>query len=143
MLRHFKFPEQIETFKSIHLDSSEQKTMPPLAPSANVGLRENQVHIGVYPGGPTLFWGVRERKSNTGGNREGLVNICVMYTIAAIKMAVCLVDIIDDDVSQNHCVSNCSSTETVASSNLSQHILTRIVVRKQDCRIVQFKHAAR
>ena len=50
-----------------------------------------------------------------------------MYLVAAIKMAVCLVEIIDDDVSQNHCVSNCSSTKTVASSNLSQHILTRIV----------------
>ena len=47
-----------------------------------------------------------------------------MYLIAATKMAVCLVDIIDDDVSQVHCVSNCSSTKTVASSNLSQHILT-------------------
>ena len=42
-------------------------------------------------------------------------------------MAVCLVEIIDDDVSQNHCVSNCSTTKTVASSDLSQHILTRIV----------------
>ena len=51
-----------------------------------------------------------------------------MYLIAAIKMAVCLVEIIDDNVSQNHCVSNCSLTKTVASSNLSQHILTRIVV---------------
>ena len=50
-----------------------------------------------------------------------------MYLIAAIKMAVCLVEIIYDNVSQNHCVSNCSSTKTVASSNLSQHILTRIV----------------
>ena len=49
-----------------------------------------------------------------------------MYLIAAIKMAVCLVEIIDDDVFQNHCLSNCSSTKTVASSNLSQHILTRI-----------------
>ena len=46
-----------------------------------------------------------------------------MYLIAAIKVAVCLVEIIDDNVSQNHCVSNCSSTRTVASSNLSQHIL--------------------
>ena len=52
-----------------------------------------------------------------------------MYLIAAIKMAVCLVEIIDDDVSQNHCVSNCSSTKTVISSNLSQHILTRIVCK--------------
>ena len=50
-----------------------------------------------------------------------------MYLIAAIKMAVCLVEIIDDNVSQNHSVSNCYSTKTVASSNLSQHILTRIV----------------
>ena len=52
-----------------------------------------------------------------------------MYLIAAIKMAVCLVEIIDDNVSQNHCVSDCSSTKTVASSNLSQHILTRIVCK--------------
>ena len=44
-------------------------------------------------------------------------------------MAVCFIDIIDDDVSQNHCVSNCSSTKTVSSSNLSQHILTMIVAR--------------
>ena len=44
-------------------------------------------------------------------------------------MAVCLVYITDDDVSQNHCVSNCSSTKTVSSSNLSQHILTMIVPR--------------
>ena len=50
-----------------------------------------------------------------------------MYLIAAIKMEVCLVNIIDDDVSQNHCVSNCSSTKAVTSSNLSQHILTKIV----------------
>ena len=50
-----------------------------------------------------------------------------MYLIAAIKMAVYLCEIIDDNVSQNHCVSNCSLTKTVASSNLSQHILTRIV----------------
>ena len=50
-----------------------------------------------------------------------------MYLIAVIKMAVCLVEISDDDVSQNHCVSNCSSTKTVAGSNLFQHILTRIV----------------
>ena len=50
-----------------------------------------------------------------------------MYPSAAIKMAVCLVDIFDDDVSQNRCVSNCSSTRTVSSSNLSQHILTVIV----------------
>ena len=51
----------------------------------------------------------------------------MMYLGAAIKMAVCLVEIIDDDVSQNHCVSNSSSTKTVTSSNFSQHILTRIV----------------
>ena len=50
-----------------------------------------------------------------------------MYLIAAIKMEVCLVNIIDDDVSQNHCVSNCSSTKTVTGSDLSQHILTKIV----------------
>ena len=51
-----------------------------------------------------------------------------MNLIAAIKMAVCLVEIIDDNVSQNHCVSDsdCSSTKTVASSNLSQHNLTRM-----------------
>ena len=49
-----------------------------------------------------------------------------MYLIAAI---VCLVEIIDDNVSKNHCVTNCSSTKTVASSNLSQHILTRIVCK--------------
>ena len=42
-------------------------------------------------------------------------------------MAVCLLDIIDDDVSLNHCVSNRSLTRTVSSSNLSQHILTMIV----------------
>ena len=51
-----------------------------------------------------------------------------MYPIAAIKMAVCLADIVDD-VSQNHCVSNCSSTKTVSSRNLSQHILTMIVCK--------------
>ena len=79
--------------------------------------------------GPTLFWGVRGRNSKTGGNREGSEHLYVMYLIAAIKMAVCLVEIIDDNVSQNHCVSNCSSTKTVASSNLSQHILTRIVCK--------------
>ena len=50
-----------------------------------------------------------------------------MYPTAAIKMTVCLVDIFDDDVSQNRCVSNCSSTRTVSSSNLSQHIQTVIV----------------
>ena len=50
-----------------------------------------------------------------------------MYLIAAIKMVVCLVEIIDDDVSENHCFSNCSSTKTVISSNLSQHILTWII----------------
>ena len=50
-----------------------------------------------------------------------------MYLIAAIKMALCLVDIINDDVSQNYGVSSCSSTKTVASCNLSQHILTMIV----------------
>ena len=42
-------------------------------------------------------------------------------------MAVCLVNIIDDDVSQNNRVSNCSSTKTVASSNLSHRIMTKIV----------------
>ena len=58
------------------------------------------------------------------------MNICMwMYPIAAIKMAGCLVDILDDDVSQKHCVSNCSSTKTVSSSNLSQHILTMIVCK--------------
>ena len=52
-----------------------------------------------------------------------------MYLISAIKMAECLIEIIDDDVSQNHCVSNCSSTKTDASGNLSQHILARIVCK--------------
>ena len=33
--------------------------MTPPAPSGNVGFRESQVHIGVYPGDPTLFQGVR------------------------------------------------------------------------------------
>ena len=51
-----------------------------------------------------------------------------MYQTPAIKTAICLVDIVDDEVSQNHCVSNCSSDKTVSSSNLSQHILTMIVV---------------
>ena len=50
-----------------------------------------------------------------------------MYPIAAIKMAGRLVDVIDDEVSQNHCVIDCSSAKTVSSSNLSQHILTTIV----------------
>ena len=53
-----------------------------------------------------------------------------MYPIAIIKIAVCLVDIIDDDdISQNHCVSNCSSTKTVSSGDLSEHILTMIVCK--------------
>ena len=30
-------------------------------------------------------------------------HLYVMYPIAAIKMVICLVDIIDDGVSQNHC----------------------------------------
>ena len=30
----------------------------------------------------------------------------MMYPNAAIQKVVCLVDIIDDDVSRNHCVSN-------------------------------------
>ena len=99
--------------------------MNPLSPSANVGLRESQVHIDVYPGGPTLFWGgQRGKKVTQGGISE---NLYVMYLIAAIKMVVCLVDIIDDDVSQHHCVSNCSSIKTVAGSNSSQHVLTMIV----------------
>ena len=51
----------------------------------------------------------------------------MMHPTAANKMAVCLVDIVDDDVSQSHCVSNCSSNKTVSSSNLSQYILTMIV----------------
>ena len=50
-----------------------------------------------------------------------------MYPNAAIQKVVCLVDIIDDDVSQNHCVRNWSSTKTVSSSNLSQQILTMTV----------------
>ena len=52
-----------------------------------------------------------------------------MYLIDAVKMAVCLVDRTDDDVSQNHCVSNCSSTKTFSCSNLSQHILTMIICK--------------
>ena len=74
-------------------------------------------------------WGSEGRKNKTAGNHEGGISehLYVMYPIAAIKMGVCLVDIIDDDVSQNHCVSNCSSTKTVSSSNFSQHILTMIV----------------
>ena len=44
-----------------------------------------------------------------------------------MKVAVCLVDIIDDNVSENHCVSNILSIKTVSSSNLSQHILAMIV----------------
>ena len=50
----------------------------------------------------------------------------MMYPTAAIKVAVCLVDIIDGDASQNRCLSNCSSNKTVSSTNLSQHILTMI-----------------
>ena len=50
-----------------------------------------------------------------------------MCPIAAMKVAVCLVDIIDDNVSENHCFSNCSSAKTVSRSNLSPHILTMIV----------------
>ena len=74
--------------------------------------------------------GSEGRKSKTGeiGGGGGISeHLYVIYSIATIKMAVCLVDIIDDDVSQNHCVSNCSSTKTVSSSNLSQHILTMVV----------------
>ena len=52
-----------------------------------------------------------------------------MCPIAAMKVAVCLVDIIDDNVSENHCVNNSSSTKIVSSSNLSQHILTMIVCK--------------
>ena len=63
-----------------------------------------------------------------------------MYLIAAIKMAVCLVEIIDDNVSQNYFVSNYSSTKTVASSTLSQHILTRIVGITFDNRMTFTKH---
>ena len=86
------------------MDSSKQKTMAPTSPSANVGLRESQVHIGVYPFGPTLFWEVRGGKSNTGEIGRVSEHFYLMYLIAAIKMAVCLVEIIDDDdVSQNHC----------------------------------------
>ena len=44
-----------------------------------------------------------------------------------MKVAVCLVDIIDDNASENHCVSNCSSAKPVSYSNLSQYILTMIV----------------
>ena len=59
------------------------------------------------------------RKSETGGNREG--------GISEHKVTVCLVAIIYENISENHCVSNCSSTKTVSSSNLSQHVLTMIV----------------
>ena len=58
------------------------------------------------------------RKSKAGGKQGGISeHLYVMYLIAAIKMAVCLVDRTDDDVSQNHCVSNCSSTKTCSCSN--------------------------
>ena len=51
-----------------------------------------------------------------------------MYLIAAIKMAVCLVEIIDDDVSQNHCVSI-----TALQSKLSQ-VAICLNIFDQDCR---------
>ena len=35
--------------------------------AANVGFRESQVHMGVYPGGPTLFWGVGGKKKSDRG----------------------------------------------------------------------------
>ena len=76
---------------------------------------------------PNIVLGVRGKKKQDRGKQGGISeHLYVMYLIAAIKMAVYLVDIIDD-VSQNHYVSNCSSTKTVASSNLSEHILTMIV----------------
>ena len=56
-----------------------------------------------------------------------------MYLISAIRMLVCLVYIINDDVTQNHCVSTCSSTKTVSSKNLSQRILTMIVCKIGNC----------
>ena len=33
-----------------------------LRSSPNVGLKESQVHIGVFRGGPTSFWGVKGEK---------------------------------------------------------------------------------
>ena len=75
-----------------------------------------------------MFWGGQGEEKVTQGEIGGISEFFyVMYLIAAIKMAVCLVEIIDDDVSQNHCVSNFSSTKIIISSNLSQNILTRIV----------------
>ena len=64
------------------------------------------------------------RQGEIGGISE---HFYVMCPIAAMKVGLCLVDIIDDNVSENHCISNCSSTKTVSSSNLSQHILTMTV----------------
>ena len=55
-----------------------------------------------------------------------------MCLIVAMKVALCLVDIIDDNISENRCVSNSSLTKTVSSSNLSQHILTMITETKTD-----------
>ena len=62
------------------------------------------------------------------GKQGGIsAHFYVMCPIAAMKVAVYLVDMIDDNVSENHCISTCSSTKAVSSSNLSQHILTMTV----------------
>ena len=46
--------------------------MTPLAPSANVGFRESQVHIGVYPGGLTIVLGGQGGKVRQGEIGRGL-----------------------------------------------------------------------
>ena len=49
----------------------------PLSPSVNVEFRESQVHTGVYRDGPNIVLGGKGeggRKSETGGNRKGLLN---------------------------------------------------------------------
>ena len=52
-----------------------------------------------------------------------------MCPIAAMKVAVHLVYITDDNVSENHCVSNSSAIKTISSGNFSQHISTMIVCK--------------
>ena len=61
------FQSTFKIFDSIHLDSSKQKTVTPSRP-LSVGFRESQVHIDVYPGGPTQHCsrGTEGRKSKTG-----------------------------------------------------------------------------
>ena len=44
-----------------------------------------------------------------------------------MKVAICLGDVIDNNVSENHCVSKSSLTKTVSNCNLFQYILTLIV----------------